>query len=134
MANNGKGKRKPKKYPEGQRDQVTPEWKVELRAWLDSRGWTQDRLAKELGVHKTSITNLFRDETGSSKTVRGICALTGLAMPTPNLTDKAKEWLALGSELDELAPDDFTEWLKDIRDQVRILRRKRDRRGLKDGD
>ena len=52
-----------------------------IRENMESRGWTEYRLAKEAGLPQTTIANLFRRNTlPSLPTLEAICRAFGMSM------------------------------------------------------
>lgn len=74
-------------YPEGDRKEMTPEWKqlvLDKLAENKLAGITpgnKSELAKKIGADKSNFTAFFREETTSSKLVVPICAALGIEPP-----------------------------------------------------
>ena len=62
-------------HPTGERWSIDEKYKVAVRAELRARGWSQARLARELGVVPASITHLFKSSTKQTRLVKRIAKL-----------------------------------------------------------
>ena len=91
------GPRRHKPYPSGDRDQMTPEWKEDVRRKLRDRDvseqWLADRVAERRGMAhmKRDTINKLLNRQRTSALVPDICAILGLDPPmtaTPAVTDE----------------------------------------------
>ncbi len=77
-------------YPEGDRVQMTPEWKRSLVAWLLENKKSRRWLAIQVGTTESTIKRLI-EEHQSSALVPKICAVTGLPLPMTRVSSSEHE-------------------------------------------
>lgn len=71
-----------------------------VRELMDQRGWTEYRLAKEIGLPLSTITNMFRRQTAPTiPTLEAICQGLGITMSQffaeqSNMVELTEEQLA----------------------------------------
>lgn len=54
---------------------------MRLNAVLEKKGWTKYRLAKESGIHESTLTNIFyRDTVPTLATIEAICRALGISL------------------------------------------------------
>lgn len=91
-----------KPHPAGKRYQMTPEWKDQVRAALQTRGQSEQWLASEIARHRgiktmkrDTINKLLRRQEASAL-VPDICLILGLQPPmiaTPHVPDEETQRL-----------------------------------------
>ena len=111
-----------RKYPEGQRIQMTPAWKQRVRDRLSENKrngiepMDQVQLAAAIGgVDKSAVTKMLNPKTTSSKLVPEVCRVLQIAAPL----DERKERDALDEEtallVDQQTRDAMAALLREIR-------------------
>lgn len=90
------GARRHKPHPKGDRKEMTPEWKEDVRSALSARGvgeqWLADRIAERRGMSRMkrdTVNKMLRVQRHSAL-VPDVCAILGLDPPltaTPRIPD-----------------------------------------------
>lgn len=71
-----------RRYPRGPRVEMTPQWKALVRAKLrGDNGWSAQKLADAVGVHKSAIGKMLKPEQTASAIV--VQVSRALEIPTP---------------------------------------------------
>ena len=80
---------------------------IRIREFMDARGWTEYRLAKESGLSQSTISNMFIRHTAPSvPTLEALCAGFGITLSqffseSGNMVELTEEQLAM-----------FNQWTK----------------------
>lgn len=86
---------------------------IRLRQLMDTRGWTEYRLAKESGLSQSTLSNIFKRNTVPSiVTLEAICRAFNITLSqffaegdlieiTPELKELFENWMVLTPELKE---------------------------------
>src|ERR1700755_3618415 len=77
-------------------------WRARVKRELAERGWSQARLASEIGCARQTITNLLTGNVNQSPYVTEIHSLFGWSLPTPIGDDaETEELLQVWAKLDQ---------------------------------
>lgn len=80
-----------KPYPTGGAHRVDAAYKAKVVSRLKEKGWTQKRLAEEIGCDPSAITVLLKPATVQSRLVPAINDALGLGEPAPTLAPEQDE-------------------------------------------
>jgi transcriptional regulator with XRE-family HTH domain len=105
------------KKPERPTDPYEPideDWQKKVRAELKRRGWTQKRLADEIGCSQGGVSGMLKKGQPTSRLVRATCAV--LNVPKPSMASlHQQELLKMIAVIRREIPSTWD----DIEDQIR---------------